>query len=292
MPNLPYQTSGWNTHSEVATPRIEYPLFSVGVADHIVVTRIYEGPLSTYAAEALDTADVDYTDAYLVEQGDLQDIGGGCVRYTRTYATVPDQWSLLESFAFTFPAYPAGTAGTSFSVTSIAAASLGTVILGTSATGISVGETVIASVAYTRGGVKYTQTFQGAATAVSSGSSVTLPGSLLGSVGSASAVSGTVQEWTVGRSAAQPLVVGSRIVHDYALSDLASLDEDLPLSQQFRPVDSTGVATDTLSASSVPTSTAYATSVAERAEICAEASVRRRYMGNIYVRATRLVPAS
>lgn len=292
MPNLPYQTSGWNTHREVATPRIEYPLFDKGCADHLVVTRTYEGPLSTYAAAAIGTADAVYGTAYLVEQGPLQDVGGGCVRYTRTFATVPVQWSELESFVFVFPAYLAGAAGTSFSATSIAPDAAGTVIIGTGATGITVGENVIASVSYTRAGVKYGQTFRGAATAVSSGVSVTLPGTLLGSVGSATAVSGEVREWSIGRGAAEPLTVGSRIVHDYALSSLANLDSDLPLAQQFRPVDSAGLATDSLTALSNPTSAAYATMVADRAEIGAEASVRRRYMGNIYVRSTRLVTAT
>lgn len=375
MPNLPYQTSGWDTHSQSAAPHFDYPLFDRGCGDHFVLTRTYEGPSSTFVLPALDTVDTVYhgtatavtgaaaTDlityssapglrtgdkatlaissgltgltagsvwlirisattfklaasradaiagtaiditadgsgtlaplpAYLVDHSRLEEVDGGAIRYTRTFANVPDQWSDLESFAFLFPGYLAGSAGTSFSVTSIAPAALGTVILGTSATGITVGEVCTAGVLYTRGGVKYAQTFQGAATAVSSGASVTLPGTLLGSVGSASAVSGTVVEWTTGRGTAAPLTVGSRLVHDYALTSIASLDSDLPISQQFRPVDSGGLATDALTASSVPTSAEYASMVANRAEIAGEASIRRRYMGNIYVRATRLVTAT
>jgi hypothetical protein len=150
---------------------------------------------------------------------------------------------------------------------------------------------VYAQVKYTRGGKVYQQGFFGKATAVSSGVSVTIPGAMQGTVGAASSVSGTVAETAIGRTNAETLVVSSRIVNDYALSSLANLDVDLPLTQQFRPIDNTGAITTTLSATTIPTSSAYATLVVDGSEIVAEGSSLGRYLGNIYRRSTRLVKA-
>lgn len=247
------------------------------------------GTASTFTTDG--TCDITLPAAYFVRQGPLRDADGGQVRYDRLFATVPSQWSDPESFAFEFPAFPAGTPGTSFNATSIANAGSGTVIIGTNATGISIGDSVYAQVKYTRAGVVYQQGFFGKATAASSGASVTIPGAMLGSVGSASSVSGTVAETAIGRTNAETLTVGSRIVNDYALSSIANLDTDLPISQQFRPIDNTGSITTSLSATTIPTSSAYATLVVDASEIVAEGSVRRRYLGNIFVRSTRMVKA-
>ena len=247
------------------------------------------GTASAFSADG--TCDITLPAAYFVRQGALRDVDGGQVRYERLFATVPSQWSEPESFAFEFPAYPPGTPGTSFNASSIANAGSGTVIIGTNATGISVGENVYAQVKYTRGGKVYQQGFFGKATAVSSGVSVTIPGAMQGTVGAASSVSGTVAETAIGRTNAETLVVSSRIVNDSALSSLANLDVDLPLTQQFRPIDNTGAITTTLSATTIPTSSAYATLVVDGSEIVAEGSSLGRYLGNIYRRSTRLVKA-
>jgi hypothetical protein len=375
MPNLPYKTAGWDTHTECKFREIDFPLFEQGCTDHFTILRTFEGPAATYAVMPLDALDSDFDGstrtgvvgeaddesltfaaahklftgcpvtvanvsgmtglsagaffairlsatviklastlanaragtavafsadgtcdvtlpaAYFVRQGPKRDADGEQVRYERLFSTVPSQWSDPESFAFEFPAFPPGTPGTSFSATSIANSTPGTVIIGTNATGISVGDTVYAQVKYTRAGVIYAQTFFGKATAASSGSSVSLPGTMLGSVGAASSVTGTVAETAAGRTNAESLTVGSRIVHDYALSSIANLDTDLPVSQQFRPLDNTGSTTSLLSATSIPTASAYATMVVDGTEIVAESSVRRRYLGNIYVRSTRMVRA-
>lgn len=269
-------------------------LFAIRVSATVIklaTTQANARANTAVAFSADGTCDVTLPAAYFVRQGPLRDADGGQVTYERLFSTVPSQWSDPESFAFEFPAFPPGTPGTSFSATSIANSTPGTVIIGTNATGISVGDTVYAQVKYTRAGVIYAQTFFGKATAASSGSSVSLPGTMLGSVGAASSVSGTVAETAAGRTNAESLTVGSRIVHDYALSSIANIDTDLPVSQQFRPLDNTGSTTASLSATSIPTASAYATMVVDGTEIVAESSVRRRYLGNIYVRSTRMVKA-
>lgn len=247
------------------------------------------GTASAFSADG--TCDITLPAAYFVRQGALRDVDGGQVRYERLFATVPSQWSDTESFAFEFPAFPPGTPGTSFNATSISNAGSGTVFIGTNATGISVGDNVYAQVKYFRAGFWYQQSFFGKATAASSGASVTIPGTMLGIVGTASSVSGVVAETAVGRTNAETLTVGSRVVNDYALSTVANLDTDLPVVQQFRPVDNTGAITSSLSATTIPTSSAYAALAVDGTEIVAQASVRRRYLGNIYVRSTRLVKA-
>lgn len=229
--------------------------------------------------------------AYFVKQGPLVDIEAGCVRYDRLFATVPAQWSEPESFAFEFPAYLAGTPGTSYNVTGITVGS-GTLLLSTSATGISVGDGIQAQVKYTRGAIVYQQTIVAKATAVSSGVSVTVAGSLLGSAGAPTSVTGTVAKTSVGRSAAEPLTVGGRVVYDYALATVATLATALPIIQLFRPVDNAGNSAASLTATTIPTSSAYAALVLDGTEIVGESSSWRRYMGNIFCRATRLIPAS
>lgn len=246
---------------------------------------------SPVAFSADGTCDITFPAAYFVRQGPLRDADGGQVVYERLFSTVPSQWSDAESFAFEFPAFPPGTLGTIFNVTSIGPAGSGTVIIGTNATGISVGDNVYAQVKYTRAGTVYQQSFFGPATAASSGVSVTLRGAMLGSVGVASSVSGSVTETAIGRTNAETLVVGSRIVNDYALSSIANLDTDLPISQQFRAIDSSGAITNSLSALTIPSNVAYFALVLDGTEIVAEGSVRRRYLGNIFVRSTRLVKA-
>lgn len=293
MPLLPYTSAGstsWNTHKEVTLRELDYPLFE-GEPAHFTVRRTYEGPAATYAAATLDTADAEFSTAFFVKQSPLQDIGGGCVRYERLFATVPASWSEPESFAYTFPAYIAGTPGTSYSITSLVVSGANLVFT-TSATGISAGDPVSAVFAYTRGTAPYRQTLHGKAVAATGGSSVTLAGALLGSSGGAlSAISGTLARTAVGRVQPQSNVVGSRLVNAYALATIETLNTALPLIDQFFPTDTLGYATDSLGSGTIPTSAAYGTSVINGDEIVAECS-RRRYLGNIFVRMTRLVPAS
>jgi hypothetical protein len=286
VPLLPYKTAGWDTHSEVKLREIEYPLFS-GDPTHFTVRRTYEGPASTYAAAAIDTADTEFSAAKLVWQGPLVDVDAGCVRYERLFATVPAQWVEPESYAYTFPGYAAGAAGSGFAVSSLTESGANIVI--SAATDIIAGDAVSVSVAYRRNGLSQGATFNGIAIATTNVSQVTVAVTLGGS-GVFSSVSGTIAKVQTGAPAARSLVVGSRVVHDYALSSDAALESDLPINPLFTPLDADGEVVDVLTGATTPTATVYRGFVLARSQIVVE-SVRRRYMGNIFMRQTRYVPA-
>ena len=289
MSLLPYKSSGWNTHREVKLREIDYPL-GEGEPAHYTVKRTYEGPSSTYASLALDTADTEFSAAKFVRQGPRVDCGAGCIRYDRLFATVPAQWSDPEDYPFTFPAFTgANTFGTTYAISG-AATSTGTVIV-THATssGIAAGDAVYISLNYTRGGIKYSQTFSAVAVATTNTNQTTVPGVLQNS-GTISAVSGFVAKSLPARPNVLDVIADSRIVRDYVLSSTASIATDLPLSQLFSAVDNTGAKTTTLTATTVPTSAIYAALVTSASEIVVGCT-RKRYLGNIYCRETRLVPA-
>lgn len=288
MPSLPFQTANWNTHSEVKLREIEYPL--EGEQSHFIVRRTYEGPKATYASLALDTADAEFATAYFVRQGPLVDVDGGCVRYERIFATVPAQWNDHEEFAFTFPAYIVGIAfGNTFSVTNIAP-SAANYVLTTAATGISATDSVYLDLNYIRNVANYHVTAITPAVAATSSVSVTIGGVLPGG-GAFSDVVGTLKKGQIGRNAAETLIVGSRLQHDYALSSDTEIDTDLPIIDKFSPRDNAGYEPATLSGATTPTATRYNGMIDAGTELVAERSTRRRYMGNIYVRITRLVKA-
>lgn len=103
MPNLPYSSSAWSTHHEIGIRRIEYPIPQDLTA--FLVVRTYQGPVAGYSPMALDTADTEFTSAYFVEQGPLENVDGGQVRYTRTFATVPATRTEYEAYAYRYPGF-------------------------------------------------------------------------------------------------------------------------------------------------------------------------------------------
>lgn len=289
MPNLPYKTAGWDTHSQVALYELDFPLFEQGVSGHYTILRTYEGPSATHSAEALDTADATFGSAYLVRQTPLSDIGGGCVRYQRLYSTIPASWSDIESFAYTYPGYAAGAVSAGVVVNGITQSGANLIFTTATSSGAVAGDSVSISVQYTRNSVVRAATFTGLAVATTNSSQVTLVATQPGS-GAFSSVSGTAAKLLPGVPAARALVVPSRVVHDYALTSEANINTDLPLIPVFSPLNAAGELADVLAANSIPTSSDYRTMVANGTEIVAE-SWRGRYMGNIYVRKTRMIPA-
>lgn len=232
--------------------------------------------------------------AYFVRQGTLRDREGAQVGYERLFANVPQSWDEPEEFAYTYPAVLVATAlGTAYTVTAMAASGANTVLSSSTATGIAANDTVLLNLAFTRPGYPATvrwATFAKVAS-VSAGVSVTISSPFPGT-GIFSNVSGTLAKANqFARLVPKSIIVGSRLFHEYALSSEATLDTDLPLFQPFSPViTATGEITDTLSTATTPTGATYAALVTGGGEIVAECT-RRRYLGNIYCRTTRFVPA-
>lgn len=296
-----YTASGQNNFNAVTT--VGLPVWDKVLPvpnDAVVFRQRFMQTAASYSPLALDTA---YSAAgsygvpssptfYLVDETNFTDERGGLLSWDRVYARVPTQWSEPEEFAFTYPGYVVPiVVGTSFPVTAITASG-SNYVLTTTATGISANDQVYFSVTYTRGGLPYSAAMFQKAVAASSGNSVTIAGVLPGS-GAFASEAGTIRKSNPGRITQRSLIVGSRVIHDYAFSTVPSLDAVLPLVNQFTPVDATGYEAAYLSTGSatIPTSAEYAAMINGNSELVGETSARRRFLGNIYVRSTRLVPA-
>lgn len=132
MPNLPYRTTTWNSH--VKTGRlIRFPL--VRDLSVLEVQFTYEGPLATYAAVALSSLEPDYLatgkNLYLNTQSDLENIGGGSIRYTRTWRSIPPDQVTYGSQYITKPDFTPTAAFNPFDVASGLAVSKGIATLWT-----------------------------------------------------------------------------------------------------------------------------------------------------------------
>lgn len=112
FPNLLY-TSGANYDQAVACslPIFECPFAQYGLNERLILRQDFIQNVEDFAALALDTAHPNFADFILVEEGPHIDLGGGRVRWTRTYARVPDEFTRPNgNYNYTFPGYT-GTEG-------------------------------------------------------------------------------------------------------------------------------------------------------------------------------------
>lgn len=229
---------------------------------------------------------------YLVAEDNQTDLGGGMMQWDRVYARVPSSWSEGEEFAYTFPAFIASaTAGTDRTITNIQDS--GSNYLVSSGLSFTTGDQVHISVSYVRDSLTY---FVGQYVRIiggTSGTNALVPGIFPGT-GAFSSVAGVITQEAPSRTTGNTETVTSQIVHDYALTSTTALDTNLPIIDAFTPVDATGaviIPPSRLNTATKPTSDAYASMINRNVQIVAQASVRRRWLGNIYERQTRYVPA-
>lgn len=238
---------------------------------------------------------------FLVGEENFRNVGGGVLQWERVWARVPPQWYEYEDYAYTYPAYVAPISiGTGYSIIGITDVGSTTYVrIQTAATGISANDTVYVACTYSRGA--------GAIRAVnmitrvlnaSSTQWVEVAHVFVGTGTTYAGASGEIIKVGGGRSTPETIAVSSRIAHEYAnisnpASITATLETVLPLIDGFTAIDSIGQRTTTLSTgtASRPNSVTYAAMINEGIEIVAEQSVRERWMGNIYVRKTRFIPA-
>jgi hypothetical protein len=96
----------WTTAVEIGTtPRISYPLQSIGSTTAIIYERDFVIASGSWSPLALDTADGTYSSAYLFEETEPQEIGGGIVQWTRRFGTVPSSFTSYSYESYTFPGY-------------------------------------------------------------------------------------------------------------------------------------------------------------------------------------------
>ena len=91
-------------------PRKSFPF--EGDNASFVLEQDYIVALTSFSPLALDTAHGTYTNAYLVKESQQENIGGGLVKWTRTYAQIPANRSDYETFNFKFPGLLSTTGNT------------------------------------------------------------------------------------------------------------------------------------------------------------------------------------
>lgn len=231
---------------------------------------------------------------YLVAETTPTDLGGGMIRFTRTWSQIPPARTDFESFAFTFPGMSTGVAHPLVAVSGNTATTTGgvTTITTTASHSISVGDSV--------------RIHYNAFDSVQQYSRYIIRTALTGTTGSTLKVSQitdtfnaqpfyffTVQKVELGRD---PLTetVASKMTYDYFLPGVSSgvaSDYDIQLVVKDIIIDGDGLQTDTYTDATTPAISDYREKIADGEWIVAEDSVLRRWRGPILERVTRYVKA-
>ena len=304
MASVTYYTASGQSAYNVATT-IGYPVW-LDVIPELASKLVFLQPFMqlavSYSPLALNTVypeqgsyGVPATPTYyLVGEEGFSDERAGLIKWNRKFARVPGSWSDTQEFAYQYPGYVVPiTIGAAAPITSITAGGSTTYYqVSTTLVAVTAGDQVYISCSYVRSSATYAIAFFTRAVTNSNGTVIGIPFMLPGT-GDFTSEGGTIQLASAGRAAAKSMVVPSRILNDYALSTAETLETDLPLIDGFKSIDVYGNELSVLltGTASKPNSESYAKWLAANAEIVAETSNRARWMGNIFVRQTRMVPA-
>lgn len=80
-------------------------------ASPVMFRQAFMQLISSFSAQALDTAHPTATTYLLVREGDFSVVGGGVHKWNRYYATTPPQRTEYSTMAATFPGYSTGVIG-------------------------------------------------------------------------------------------------------------------------------------------------------------------------------------
>lgn len=241
---------------------------------------------------ALDMPSEDFPDAYLVGESALNALGGGVVKWTRTYSRIPASRQRFESYSWTVPGIGSEAVYSAVNISSVTSAAGVTTIVTASSSTAGVGDSVQVSYTFTDAvtGTQYGRSVLRICLTGTSGTTVNVD--LIAEPG------GTITYQTLKKvePGRDPYTeeVGSLVQLDYFLPGLsAGIDtvQDIPLVEPVTIFDNTGRQTTSFSATTSPTLATWRGYVAAGTYICAVRSIPRRWMGNIYERATRYVKA-
>lgn len=237
---------------------------------------------------ALDTPHDEILDAFLVRESDVESLGGGVLKFTRTYARIPASRQAFESYSWLVPGIGSGAVYASQSINSSSSAAGVTTLTTSGSPGVSVGDQV--SVAYTftdsTTGTQYGRTVL--RTALSGTSGTTINVALIAEPGGTISYQ-TLKKVEPGRPA-EAVEVASSLQLDYFLPGVSpgvSTPFDIPRIAALEIYDGDGVKVNSFTSSTSPTLSAWRALVAARSQVCVVSSVIRRWQGNIYERSTR-----
>lgn len=252
----------------------------------------YDTPYPADATYGVPTA----TTYYLVSEENFNNERGGIMTWDRVYSAVPTSWTEPEEYAYTYPAFGGSLPTTTYAVTAITATS-STFTLSTTIS-FSIGNSIYINVGMTQSTTYFTTSYQASgyfqAVGGTSGSTLQvlnlIPSYMTGVA--FTSVSGFVgSNGKIGRDLPKTMIIPSNVINDYAFSSTSSLDQNLPLIDAFVVITGNGSETDTISDTTFPNNATYSTMVENGSQIVASTSIRRRFLGNIYVRQTRYVTA-
>ena len=241
----------------------------------------------SFSPLTLDTPSDDFSDAYLVREGELSALGGGVVKWTRTYARIPANREVFEGYSWLIPGIGAGALFGGQGITSATNDSGVTTINCSGDTTAAIGDSV--SISYTFvDSVTGTQYGRNVRRTVLSGGGATLGVSII------SEPNGTIsynsaKKIEPGRPA-EALEVGSSLQFDYYLPGVSvgvATPFDIPVISELQIYDGDGIKVNAFAADTVPTITQWRASVAAGEKVCVVASILRRWQGNIIERSTR-----
>lgn len=281
--NLTY-TDGDYSSAFAVSPLITQPAFD-GVNTHYVGTQRWVQARANYSPLALDTAHPDSASFLLVKESEFEDLGGGIQEWTRTYAAIPSQRIEGRSLAWELPGLGMGGANAVTPITGVAGlgSDPNTVVTVTTASahGLSADDTVYLALETDFNRYRQ-QNYTLVKLLSASGSSFTVYQGILGQFRAIS-----VQK---AGNARQPetKTVPAKVVFDYYKE---SNINNITILQPEVIRNSAGLVTDTYDLGTTPTLSAYQAKIAAGDWIVAQASVTRRWMGNIYERETIYVKA-
>ena len=257
------------------------------VTQELVVRQKYIQQTGTYTPLALDTPHPLYPDAYLVDEGPREGVGG-FYKWERTYARIPPARTMSEGYAWYIPGIGSGAVYAAQSISATSNSALVTTITAASDPTISVGDQCSVSYNFIDGitGTVYGRVVLRTALTGTSGTTV--------KVGLVSEAGGTmvftfVKKVEPGR-VPESLEVASQIQLDYWLPGVSAGVPDafsIPLIRCLEIYDGAGTKVQSFTSSTTPTLAQWRSQIAAKSKVCVVSSVVRRWMGNIYERATR-----
>lgn len=257
------------------------------LTEPLVIRQNYIQDAAKFTALALDTPHPDFPDMYLVDEGPREDIGG-FFKWERTYAKIPPARTQSEGYAWYVPGIGSGAIYAAQSITATSNASGVTTITAASSPTISVGDQCSVSYNFIDGvtGTSYGRVVLRTALTGTSGTTVKVD--LIAEAGG-TMVFTFIKKVEPGR-VPESLEVASQIQLDYWLPGVSAGVPDafsIPLIRCLEIYDGTGTKVQSFTSSTTPTIAQWRAQVAAKSKVCVVSSVVRRWMGNIYERATR-----
>lgn len=290
MPSLSTFDGQWTEAKPHGSRRVYYPFD--GDNESFYIEQDYMQALASWEALALDTTHDDFPDLYLVRESPLLPLGGGIVQWTRTYARIPNTRSESQSFAYTVPGVAPDVVPVAKQIDPTTPFPT-TYLITSTAHGFSVDDVVVFSYAMrdpTFPNIIHQRNQSRVIRSVDSATQFSVD--LVSDAGPLLNWGYVVKGITVREPDTK--IVASWIQYDYFLPGVSvgiASPNDIPLFEPIRIIDASGNETDTYTNTTNPNAAQYYASVQARELVVAEPSILRRWMGNIYERATRYIVA-